>query len=160
MDEAHVEHAVGLVQDEALDPADIEQALPHQIPKAAGGGDQNVRAPLEGFDLGYLGHAAVDDGGHTASVTAVLAEVLVNLQRQLTGGRQDQGAHRAFLALHGAAQPLQNRNRERSRLAGAGLGTAHQVAPLCHRADRLALDRGRFGVSHLPDGAQNRLINS
>ena len=55
------------------------------------------------------------------------------------------------------AQPLQRRQRERRRLAGAGLGAAHQVVPGEDRADGLLLDgRGRL-VALGANGAEQRI---
>ena len=44
VDEAHVEHAVGFVEHEDLDVAQVERALLLQVEQAAGGGDQDVDA--------------------------------------------------------------------------------------------------------------------
>ena len=41
--EAHVEHAVGLVEDEDLDVGERDRAARQQVLEAAGGGDDQVR---------------------------------------------------------------------------------------------------------------------
>ena len=46
---------------------------------------------------------------------------------------------------------LQHRQRERRRLAGAGLGLAEQIAPVEQQRNRLALDRRRLLVSERGD---------
>ena len=51
---------------------------------------------------------------------------------------------------------LQDRQRERRRLAGAGLRAAEQVAAREDVRDRLRLDRRRRGVALGRDGAQDR----
>ena len=79
VDKAHVQHAVGLVQNKALNRADVDQLLTHQIPQTARGCDQNVGAVLDGFDLRILGHTAKDDRRNTAEIAAILAQILVNL---------------------------------------------------------------------------------
>ena len=42
--EAHVEHPVGLVEDEDLDLAEVGRALPHEVEQAARGRDQDLDA--------------------------------------------------------------------------------------------------------------------
>ena len=44
MDEAHVEHPVGFVEDEDFEIAEPDGALGHQVEQPAGGGDQDVDA--------------------------------------------------------------------------------------------------------------------
>ena len=44
LDEAHVEHAVGFVEHEELDVAELDVALAHQVEQAARRGDQDVDA--------------------------------------------------------------------------------------------------------------------
>ena len=60
-DEAHVEHAVGLVDDEVFALAQIGAALLREIEKPARRGNQNVDAAAQRLDLGPLGDAAHDD---------------------------------------------------------------------------------------------------
>ena len=62
VDEAHVEHAVGFVEHEHLDCAQIDVALLHQVEQPAGRGDEDVDAALQRLDLRVLAHAAEDDG--------------------------------------------------------------------------------------------------
>src|SRR5688500_6130426 len=54
-------------------------------------------------------------------------------------------------------EPLENRQRERGRLAGAGLGAAKHVAAFQRGRDRLGLDRGSGDVALGIEGAENRL---
>jgi len=55
------------------------------------------------------------------------------------------------------AQALQGRQRERRRLAGAGLGAPHEVVPSEHRTDGFQLDgRGRL-VALRANGAEERI---
>ena len=45
-------------------------------------------------------------------------------------------------------QPLQNRQGEGGRFAGAGLGQPHQVTPLENYGDSLLLDGGGSGIAN------------
>ena len=58
MDEAEVEHLVGLVEDEDLDVAEVERALVDQVEQAAGRGDEDVDAARQAADLAADRHAA------------------------------------------------------------------------------------------------------
>src|SRR3546814_5737392 len=50
IDEAHVEHAVGLVQDEDLQTVERDVALLHEVEKPAGGRDQDIDAARHHVD--------------------------------------------------------------------------------------------------------------
>jgi hypothetical protein len=53
-------------------------------------------------------------------------------------------------------EPLQDGQRERGRLAGAGLGEPHDVPPIEQRRNRTLLDgRGRL-VAEIAEGVDDR----
>ena len=62
MDEAHVEHAIGLVEHEDRDPIEPDMALVAKVEQASGRGDQDIDARLERFHLVMLIDAAEDNG--------------------------------------------------------------------------------------------------
>ena len=86
LDEAHVEHAVGLVEDEELDLAEVDQALVEQVDQSARRGDDDVDALLDRADLRALADAAEDHRVTQRRVTAVAREALGDLRRELTSG--------------------------------------------------------------------------
>ena len=148
--EAHVQHAVGLVQHEHLHVAEAHGALFHEVDQAARRGDEDVHAVLELVDLRGVGQAAhhgedaVMRGGGDGG--AHLADLLGQLAR---GG--DHEHERALPAL-GMAQAVERGQREGRGLAGAGLGGGDEVAPFERERDGLLLDgRGRF-VAQARDG--------
>ncbi len=149
MDEAHVEHAVGLVEDEHLDAVEAQVALAHQVEQAAGRRHHHVDAAAQRLHLGALADAAEDHRVRDAQVAAVGAEAVADLRGELARGGQHQAAHRARLALLrgglGGRQALQDGQGEGGGLAGAGLGAAEEVAAGERRRDGLLLDR-RGGV--------------
>jgi hypothetical protein len=53
-------------------------------------------------------------------------------------------------------EPLQDRQRERRGLAGAGLGAGHEVAPREDERDRLLLHRSRFLVAEICNRREQR----
>ena len=149
VDKAHVQHPVRLVQHKGLNPVQPDVALIAQIVEPARRGHQHVHPPLQRLHLGPLAHAAEDDRVAYAQILAVLVKALLDLQGQLPGGGQHQGADGGVLLVHTAVEPLQNGNGEGRRLAGARLGAADQVSALQHRGDSLGLNGGGLDVPQL-----------
>ena len=85
VDEAEVEHLVGLVQNQDLDIAQGERAAVDEVEQAARGGDEDVDAGAELALLLADGHAAVDHGGAQAQVAAVGAKAVGDLARTARG---------------------------------------------------------------------------
>ena len=92
-------------------------------------------------------------------VLAVFLDLLLDLDRELARRREDQRAH-VMAGGRGARvrvrqQLLQDRQAEARRLAGAGLGAAHDVVAGEYLGNRLRLDRrGRriAGLGRRPAG--------
>ncbi len=171
VDEAHVEHAVGLVEDEDLDVREVERALAVVVEQAPGRGDEDVDAAAQLVDLRLHADAAEHDHAGQLGVLAVGANALLDLRRQLARRRQDEGADRqlaAWTAMRAAWWPfvalrrlhhqaVQQRQHEAGGLAGAGLGAAHDVAAREDGGDGLRLDGGGRGVAGFVHGTQQRL---
>jgi NAD(P)H-dependent flavin oxidoreductase YrpB (nitropropane dioxygenase family) len=77
---------------------------------------------------------------------------LRHLDGELSGRHEDE-RHRVARVVAAGAEALEDRQRERRGLAGAGGGLAQQVAPGEQRRDRLALDRRGLLVAELGEGA-------
>ena len=150
--EAHVEHAVGLVDDEKLDAGEEELAALDMIEQAAGSRDEHIGAARDLQVLVAEGDAADQQRDRELVVDAVFDESFLDLRRELTRRLDDE---RARHARPGAArlQHRQHRQGEGCRLAGAGLGDAEDIAPLEDVGDGLGLDRGGDGVAGLLDRA-------
>ena len=138
--EAQVEHLVGLVEDQHLDVREVEGAAVHQVEQPAGGADDDVDAALERVELVVVAHAAVHGQHPGAAVRAGHRHVVGDLERELTGRRDDQG-----LRLVGGDQvgvvgvvrrdrALQHRDAEGQGLAGAGARLTDEVG--AHQGDR------------------------
>ena len=156
MHKAHVQHPVGLVQHEDLDAAEIDEPLPHKVVQAAGAGDEDIDALFDGCHLRGLTHTAENDGAAQGEVLAVHFKALADLQSQLTGGGEDQGADGPFLLRRVRGQAVKHGQRKGCGLAGARLGATHQVPPGQHRRDGRCLNgRGGF-VTRLRNGTQQR----
>ena len=163
-DEAHVEHPVGFVEDEDLDPRQIEVALALVVEQAAGRGDEDVDAALQLRGLRADADAAEHDHRRLLRVLAVHANAFLDLRRELARGREDQRADRLFRGsrrVRGCrgrrSEPLQHRQHEAGGLAGAGLRAGEQIAAGEHRGDRLQLNRGGLRVAVFGHGAHERV---
>src|SRR5690606_41826424 len=113
----------------------LHDALPI-FEQAPGAGHDDVGTPLQRVDLRLEADATVDGGALQAGVASQTTELVVDLLGQLAGGSDDQRTNRApratalvpltFVAL-GRQKPVQDREHEGCRLAGAGLGEAQHV---------------------------------
>jgi hypothetical protein len=161
VDEAHVEHAIGLVEHEDLDAADVDRALLVVVEQAARRGDEDVDAAPQAVDLRLHADAAEHHHRGQLGVLAVRAHALLDLRREFAGGREDQRADRR--ATLGVAlrrrvhEPVQHGQREAGGLAGARLGPGEQVAALQHGRDGLLLDRRRRVVTRVGNGLEQGL---
>ena len=146
MDEAHVEHAVGLVEDEPAGFVEPDLAVVHQVLEPARGGDDHVDALGQLLDLGVARYAAQHQHGREPHAVGQLAQHLVDLHREFAGGREDQGprGHRAGPAVE-AGNAGQDRQAEGRRLAGTGLGDTDEVAARELLRNGLGLDGGGNG---------------
>ena len=154
-EEAHVEHAVDLVEDEGFDVTEIEGAPGMEVEEAAGGGDDDVGALFEGFDLLAVADAAIEEGDLVAAVLAVVFEGLGDLVGEFAGGLEDEadGAAGGFVLGEGG-------EGEGGGFAGAGLGGPDDVPAFQDEWNGLGLDGGRGGVAGLGDGFEDRVRQS
>ena len=155
-DEAHVQHPVRLVEDEDLDPREVDGALADVVQEAPRGGDHDLRTGAQGADLRVESDAAVDGGRAEPVASAVCSDALLHLERQLARRDDDEDADRRppVARRRGGPQPLEDREDERGRLAGPGLGTRKHVAPGEHERDRGRLDGRGLGVALVRDRAE------
>ena len=113
--EAHVEHAVGLVEDEDPDRVELEQLPLGQVLEPARRGDDDVRV-LRLLRVGHERRAAVDRGDPQALRLGERRELLCDLGRELARRHEDE---RGGLRL-GGVQALDDRDREGEGLARPG----------------------------------------
>ena len=136
-DEPHVEHAVGLVQDQDLQAPEIDVAPLHEIEKPPRRGHENIDTAAQPLLLRLEADPAVDDRRVEPQVAAVDPQRLADLKSQLARGRQNQGPQPAARS---RAQAVQDRQGEGGGLAGSRLGAADQVAPGEDAGDGAFLD--------------------
>ena len=155
--EAHLQHLVGLVEHEVLELRQVERALVEVVHDAPGGADDDVHAAAQGRQLHAVALTAVDGQDvHAAHVRRVLLERLAHLQRELAR----RGQHERLRGLLRHVEAVEDRQRERRGLAGAGLGEPHDIAPGEQRRDRRGLDRGGGLVPDVAQRLEHRVAQS
>jgi hypothetical protein len=88
VDKAHIEHAVGFIEDERFDAAQIDEALLHEIFESAGRGDEHIKPRAERTHLRTLPNAA-EDGRQMKFLleeSAIGFEAFRDLGDQFAGG--------------------------------------------------------------------------
>ena len=150
LEEAQVQHLVGLVQHRDPHLGEVQVLLAHQVDQAAGSAHHHLDAPVEGLDLRLVGATAVHGEDPHRALRGGVLEVLGHLHRELAGGQHHEGLRLAGLSalgvvLTGRHHRLQQRDAEAQGLAGAGLGLADDVATAQgdrqgHRLDREGMD--------------------
>ena len=159
MNEAHVEHAIGFVQDQYFNAGQIEKALALQVEQAAWGGHQDIDAALHAIDLRFHTHATKHNGGLQAKVFAVIFGGLLNLGSQFACGCEHQRAN-GFAAKFVStglcqAQFVQDGQHEGGCFAGASLRPCQQVVTCQDDGNRLCLHGGGCVVALLLHGLEN-----
>ena len=161
VDEAHVEHGVGLVQHEVLEVIQSDVALVDEVQKAPGGGHDNVHTTLERGDLLALFDPAEDDGVVELLVLAVVADALADLGGEFARWTQDQGADDpAALPARLLAEPMEHGKGKGRRLAGAGLGDTEDVFAVHDVGNGLGLNGGRGLVAKGNEGPHEGFAQS
>ena len=94
VDEAHVEHAIGLVEHEDLDVREVERALAVVVEEPPRRGDEDVDAAAQLVDLRLHADAAEHHHAGELGVLAVGANAFLDLRRELARRREDEGADR------------------------------------------------------------------
>ena len=156
--EAHVEHLVGLVEDEDRDGVEVDYAARHHVEQSARGRDDDVRAAPKLVDLRVDAGAAVDgDDVDALEVCRELAHVEDDLHAEFAGGAEDD-ALRATVFRRDARE---KRQAVGAGLARAGLREADEVGVLAEK-DRygLLLDFSWCLESKVRDGLEELFVQS
>ena len=145
VDESHVQHPVGFVEDQHLQLRQIDAAALQMVDEPARRGDQNVDPAGELTVLHRIRRAAVNANGLQTQVAPVLDCLRGNLLRQLARWRQHQHARAARRAMRRRntqrhrSQPLQRGQHKGRSLAGARLRRADHVEASKQRRNGLRL---------------------
>ena len=161
VDEAHVQHAVGLVKHQHLHLSQIEHALLHEVEQTSRCCHQNVHALLDPADLRVHADAAKNDRGGELQVLAIVLHGFFDLCRQFAGGCQHQGtnadAAKAVACRFRGCQLVQHGQYKGSGLAGARLCAAQQVVAGEYGGNGLRLNGCRRFIALLAHGLDNGL---
>ena len=157
--EAHVEHAVGLVENEDLDLGEAHVVMLHEVDEAAGGGDEEVAALLERTNLLVELGAAHHDDGRLAGLRADLLRDVLDLRRELARGRDDEGVGLLGrgLALR-LSDALERWQGEGAGLARAGLCAGEHVSAVENGGDGGCLDGSWLREAEGVDPGENLLV--
>jgi hypothetical protein len=135
---AHVEHAVGFVENQDLEAGKFHRPPPHVIEQSARSRHHDVHSAPERLDLRRHPDAAENDRGAQRQILSVGAGGLSNLGSELAGRREDE---RANAPSGSARESLERREEEAGRFARASLRAAKQVGAAQSHRDGLRLDR-------------------
>ena len=158
--ETHVEHTVGLVENQALDVREVDAAVLQVGNHTPRGGDHHVGAHQHAalLDIPALAvAAAVDHRRGDGGIVGEALKLLVDLLRQLARGHDDERLdHIVLVALD--QQPVEQRQRIGRGLARAGLGAADQVAPLENDRYGVLLHGGHLLEIHIVETVENLIL--
>ena len=148
LDESHVQHPVGLVEDHGGDLCEVEDSPVDHVPDAPWGSCDYVAALLQLLDLSLDAGAAVDGQAHVSGVLRELGELPGDLVGQLPGGDEDDCGRDLPPGLDGP----EDDGSVRAGLPGTGLGLAEHVDALESERDGVDLNRGGLLPSHVIHG--------
>ena len=153
--EAHLEHLVGLVEHQVIEPGQIESPALEVVDDPARRADHDLRAAPQPRQLHAVGRAAVDrqhvDAGRCEPYRP-------NASATCNANSRVGASTSAWVACCGVDLG-QDRDREGGGLSGPGLGQPDDVGAGHHRRDGRGLDGRRRLVSDVDDGLQHRRVN-
>ena len=156
VNETHVEHPVGFVEDEPAGLVEADLLVVEQILEAARRRDYNVGAFGDLLDLRVARDAAEDENGLQPHAVRQLLQHFLDLHGEFAGRRQDQGTrgHRLRTAFE-LSDAGNDGQAESGRLARPRLRDAEDVAALQLGRNGLRLDGRRHGETGLVESSQN-----
>ncbi len=150
-EEAHIQHAVGFVQNQNADASQVYQFAAQKIAQPAGRGDKDLRAFADGLQLRPFVESADYYRGADSRACGQLGENFVDLHGKLARGAQHQGSDAGFAGF--VNQVLNQRQNERECFPGAGLRGGDHIAASQRRLNSLRLYGGRFGKAEFVEVA-------
>ena len=134
-------------------PPALASAASLEVQKSTGRCHDDIHAFPELADLCVDADTAVDNGCPERKVAAVVTNTVAHLGGEFACGCQYESPDTSAVDLR-ILQPLQQRQSESCRLAGARLGASEYVVPLENVGNRLLLDGCCCGVAFFIDGTQ------
>ena len=140
--EAHLEHLVGLIEDEVLEAAELQRTLLEVVDDTTRGADDDLRSAAQTRQLRAVGLTAVDrEDGEVGQFRRVGGERLGDLDREFASGGEYE-SERAIVGAPRLGEVGQSRQGESRGLAGSGLGEADDVTARQEGRNGLGLDGG------------------
>jgi hypothetical protein len=144
--ETHVEHAVSLVEDEVGDAAKVGLAHLEHVDQTTRGSDANLNALSEVANLLALGDTTVDTGVPDAGRLAELADLLLNLNSELTSGSKDEDNGSVARCEKRLCVDVNDGGKTVTKgLSGTSLSNTDNVATRKSHGPALRLNGGRLG---------------
>jgi hypothetical protein len=156
--ETHVQHTIGLVENQVLNVNQRDAATLDQVNQTTGGSDQEIAATLDLTELRANIGTTVDNTGANPRAVSELAGFVKDLRNKLTSGGEDQGS-RVRLALTTVAELArglsrhsgrtcleclrENGEQETTSLSGTSLSTRHEIATVHNDGNGVLLDGSR-----------------
>ena len=151
VDETHVEHAVGLIEDEDLDLGKVDRALADVVEEASRRGHEDIDPATEALDLWVDPDSAKNHGGGKVEALAIGRDAFTDLGGEFARRGEDESARAAGTRL-ARGEALEHRQGEGRGLARAGLRSSEEVASREDGRDGLGLDRRGRRVAFGGDG--------
>ena len=141
VNEAHIEHAVGLVEHEEFQRLQRNRLLVDEVQETARSRHQHVDTANQIALLADIAHATENASRRNGRKLRILLKAILHLDREFTRRQKNQRtASFRSTELARIQQQLQNGEREGSRLSRTRLGNAKQVLALEQTRDGLFLD--------------------
>ena len=168
VDESHVEHPVGFIQNKNADMAEIDVSLTHKVEESSRSRYENVDTLGEAVGLRPLPYPAENHRMAESGIASVRREGIADLDREFASRREHEAANRALVALGGlffgsllsTGEELDDRKGKGGRFSGSRLRATDEVATGKDGRDTARLNRGGRFVPLVGKGSENRLGKS
>ncbi len=158
---AHRQHLVRFIEDESLDPRQVERATPQVIEHSTGRSRDKVRARLQRFDLTAHRRTTINGGNRQLATGGNAANFPGDLQRQLT--RRPEHEHLRIAVFHiavGLKHRLHKRDTERRGLARTRTRLNDEIASGNDRTKDPLLNRHGLRKAHVAQRASNIVVQA
>ena len=159
--ETHVEHTVGLVEDEEREVREVQMSHADVGQQSSRRGNDHVGSHLQSLRLLVEARAivaAID--GHARHIVEIIAEALhglVYLLRQFAGGRHHDAVDR-IARIAAVVKQTQHGQQIGRRLSGAGLCYADEVAAVENLWNTLFLDGSHLLKAHIIECVEDVVV--
>ena len=156
--ESHVQHLVGLVEDHIFHLVEEGYTAVHKVYETPWSGDDDLRTFTKTAYLSLYACTAIDGNDvHAGKITAVIAEIVADLQTKLAGGGKDDGLRLTAADINA----LKDGKSVGCSLSGAGLGKSNDIVMV---AQEIGDDRFLYGhrgfIAQLGNGGQQFLAQT